>query len=151
MQHNSKYAFILTQLIDFWGTDMGRKSDILVTSFQLDGTDDDNPIEFSQARSIGERKTETAHSKKLLAHELTHTIQQAQGKKGITFSFAKLTKEDATTHFRIKKWIGKTVKITAISESGKSVLTLRGTLTKAEKDSRTQEWSICYETIQRVY
>ena len=130
---------------------MGKKSDILITSFQLDGPNDDKPVQFNQIRSIGNFKTDTAHARKLLAHELSHTIQQAQGKKSITFTFAKLPIEDATTQFRIKHWLGKTVKTTAISESGKSVLTLRGTVTKAEKNSKTQEWSICFETIQRVY
>lgn len=130
---------------------MSKKSDILITSFQLDGPNDDKPVQFNQIRSIGDYKTETAYSRNLLAHELSHTIQQLQGKKGITFTFVKFAEEDATTLFRIKRWLGKTVKTTAVSESGKSILTLRGTVTKAEKDSKTQEWSICYETIQRVY
>ena len=132
---------------------MAKKSDIVVTSFQLDCDNDDAPVRFNQARSIGSYKTDTAQtaqSRNLLAHELSHTIQQAQGKKGVTFTFAKLIKEDATTLFRIKRWVRKTVKTTAFSESGKAVLTLSGTVTKVEKNSRTQEWSICYETIQRV-
>ena len=130
---------------------MGKQSDILITSFQLDGPNDDNPVQFNQVCSIGDCKTGVAPSRKLLAHELSHAIQKVQGKRGVIFRFAKLSKEDATTMLRIKRWLGKIVKATAVSESGKSILTLRGTVTKAEKNNRTQEWSICYETIRRVY
>lgn len=105
---------------------------------------------FSELQGISTSVDVAPKSRGLLAHELTHTVQQSVGKKDVTIRFSKLEDSGFMSKYRQRTLAGSQIKLTGYSKTGASVFAITGVVGEVGNDVLQQEWSITYEAIQRV-
>ena len=84
-----------------------------------------------------------AQSKRLLAHELTHVVQQKAGQK-VSLQLSKVSFSGAKP-----KLAGQVLQIDMKDDTGR-VFAMAGKVQAGGNDVMAQEWTITYESIQRV-
>ena len=128
---------------------MAKESPVAASRFgiSIDGV---QIASFSELLGIATKVDATPKSRGLLAHELTHVVQQKVGKRDVTVRLSKLENSGLTSRARLRKSAGRRVKLTAYNKFGAPILSIIGLAAKVDTDTSQQEWSITYETIQRV-
>ncbi len=127
---------------------MATSSPIAATRFgiSIDGV---QIASFSELQGITSKVEVLPKKTRLLAHELTHVVQQHVGKNNIIIRLNSPS-SDRTSLDRLRRSTGREIKLTAYNKSGAPTLTIKGKAVKIETDVMQQEWSLTYETIQRV-
>jgi hypothetical protein len=115
-------------------------------SLSIDGV----PVaSFSELQGITTSTRVAPKKGGLLTHELAHALQQTAGSRNVKIFLAK-PESSRTNLQKLRISAHKQIKLTAYNQQGTPALALTGTVAKVETDVLQQEWSITYETIQRV-
>ena len=104
---------------------------------------------FSELQGITTSADVASKKRGLLAHELTHLVQQNEGKRNVNIL---LTKPDASrsTLQKLRSSAGRQIKLTAYNKLGATTLALKVKIVKVETDVMQQEWTLTFESIQRA-
>ncbi len=101
---------------------------------------------FSELQGISTKVDPHHASSPQGMQHLAQFVQRNTGKRGVTFRLKKPNGPMASQRIRQ----GKTVEITAYDRMGAPVFAISGRAKGVDQDVLQQEWSIVYETIQRV-
>lgn len=103
---------------------------------------------FSELQGIS-TQVDTATGRSIAPHELAHVVAQSGRGRAVTFRTGKLT---ATPEARMQltNAKGRRVTITAFDRKGKPMSAIAGIAGSSGRGAAQQEWTITYETIQRV-
>lgn len=104
---------------------------------------------FSELKGITTKDDRLPTGKKLLAHELTHVVQQHVGKKDIMIRLNGSGLNRVTLN-KLRSSAGREIKLTVYNKSGAPTLAIKGMVGQIETNAMQQEWTLTYEAIQRV-
>lgn len=104
---------------------------------------------FPELKAITTKGDRLPKGNKLLAHELTHVVQQHVGKKNIIIRLNGSDLDRASLN-KLRSSAGREIKLTVYNKSGAPTLAIKGNVGQIETDATQQEWALTYESLQRV-
>lgn len=114
-------------------------------SIKIDGTD---VASFSELQGITTQVDRPAAPRRIMAHQLSHTVQQAARAR----RFAMNVKAAQLGHVaaqRLARAKGRKMILHVTDDAGRPAAAFRATFHSATQ-SKAQEWTLVYEGIQRV-